>query len=318
VSYVLCVGEALIDFVAQSAVPDVGASEFFRRAPGGAVANVSVGIARLGGSVRFVGSLSEDSFGRFLKRTLVREKVNIDGVRTVSAATTLAFVARGERGARDFFFVRTPGADSLVETADISEQTIASARVVHFGGVLLSTEPARSACFGAANTARQTGALVSFDPNVRQSLWESSAVMRRVLLAGANASTLVKLSEDDARALAIEPSAVSKLLNETTRAVILTRAERGAAFVTLGTGLQEVPAPDIDPVDTTGAGDAFMAALLWRLERYGYELTPAALADAVRYGCAAGAVACLTEGAIPSLPTVAALEAMMARLPHSS
>jgi fructokinase len=318
VSYVVCVGEALIDFVAQSKVPDIGASEFFRRAPGGAVANVSVGIARLGGNVRFVASISDDSFGNFLKRTLMHEQVNIDNVRTVNDATTLAFVARGERGARDFFFIRTPGADSRLEAADITAQTLAGARVVHFGGVLLSSEPARSACFEAARSARQSGALVSFDPNVRESLWESFAVMRRVLLAGIQSTTLLKLSEDDARALGIEPSDVSKLLNQTTRAVVLTRAERGAAFVTLGTDLQEVPAPDIDPIDTTGAGDAFMAALLWRLERYGYELTPAALADAVRYGCAAGAVACLTEGAIPSLPTVAALEAMMARLPHSS
>jgi fructokinase len=316
VSFVLCVGEALIDFVAQAAVGDIGASEFFHRAAGGAVANVAVGIARLGGDARFVGAVGEDSFGRYLIRTLARENVNVDGVRVVNTATTVAFVARGEHGERDFFFVRNPGADSQINVADLNAKEIARARALHFGGVLLSSEPARSACFAAATTARTAGALVSFDPNVRESLWSSHEEMRRVTLAGCAAATLVKLSEDDATALGLEPSNVGVLLNDTTKAVILTRAARGAAFAIPGHQLEEVPTAPIEPVDTTGAGDASMAAILWRLRSFHDALTKDALADAVRAGCAAGALACLTEGAIPSLPNAAQVQTMLARLPH--
>jgi fructokinase len=314
-SAILCVGEALIDFVAQTGVADVGASEFFRRAAGGAVANVAVGIARLGGDVGFIGTLGDDSFGRYLRRTLAFEKVNINGVRMVTAATTLAFVARGAHGERDFFFVRTPGADSRLEPSDIGQE-ISGARVLHFGGVLLASEPARSACFAAAAAARPH-ALVSFDPNVRETLWTSREEMRRTLLAGCSAATLVKLSEDDALALGIEPSNVGALLNETTKAVILTRAQRGAAFVIAACEPVDVATACVEPVDTTGAGDAFTAAALWRLNAYDYRISFQALLDAVRYGCAAGALATLVEGAIPALPDAAQVEAMLARLPRS-
>jgi fructokinase len=316
-SAILCVGEALIDFVAQTGVADVGASEFFRRAAGGAVANVAVGIARLGGDVGFIGTLGDDAFGRYLRRTLASEKVNINGVRMVSAATTLAFVARGTHGERDFFFVRTPGADSRLEPSDIGGQEISGARVLHFGGVLLASEPARSACFAAAAAARPH-ALVSFDPNVRETLWTSREEMRRTLLTGCSAATLVKLSEDDALALGIEPSNVGALLNETTKAVILTRAQRGAAFVIAAREPVDVATARVEPLDTTGAGDAFTAAALWRLNAYDYRISFQAVLDAVRYGCAAGALATLAEGAIPSLPDATQVEAMLARLPPSS
>jgi sugar/nucleoside kinase (ribokinase family) len=226
--------------------------------------------------------------------------------------------ARGERGARDFFFVRNPGADSQLDVADIDGRAMSNAGVLHFGGVLLATEPARSACFAAAAAARRDGVLISFDPNVRTSLWESPHEMRRILRAACAASNLVKLSEDDAQSLDIGPSAVGELLNETTRAVIVTRAEHGAAFVTRQNSLREVSAPRVEPVDTTGAGDAFMAAVLWRLAFHDRRLAYDVLLDSVRYGCAAGAVATLTEGAIPSLPTLPQLESMMARLPQEA
>lgn len=316
-SFILCVGEALIDFVAQSPVADVGSSELFRRAAGGAVANVAVGIVRLGGDAHFAGTISSDAFGHYLVRTLAHEGVNVDGVRSVAEATTLAFVARGERGERDFLFVRNPGADSCLDLADLDARQLSRARGLHFGGVLLATEPARSACLGAAAAALRAGALVSFDANVRANLWASEDELRRVTLAGCARATLVKLSEDDARELAIDISNASGLLNETTRVVVLTRGERGASTWIHGERI-DTPAPAVEPIDTTGAGDAATAGILVRLLHMNNELNVASLTDAVRFGCAAGALACLREGAIPSLPTAAAVEAMLARSAHPS
>ncbi len=312
-SFILCVGEALIDLVAQSHLADVGSSELFRRAAGGAVANVAVGIARLGGASHFAGTISSDAFGRYLVRTLAHEGVNVDGVRTVDDATTLAFVARGEHGERDFLFMRNPGADSRLDVADIDARQLSRARVLHFGGVLLSTEPARSACLGAASAALRAGALVSFDANVRTRLWRSPEEMRSVTLAGCARATLVKLSEDDARELWAGSTDASVLLSETTRVVILTCGERGATTWTRRGEKFDTAAPVVEAIDTTGAGDAATAGILFRLLHMNDPFAPAALEDAVRYGCAAGALACLREGAIPSLPTAAAVEALLAR-----
>ncbi|HEV2037104.1 MAG TPA: carbohydrate kinase [Candidatus Eremiobacteraceae bacterium] len=315
-SFTLCVGEALIDFVAQSTIGDVGGSELFRRAAGGAVANVAVGIARLGGAAHFAGTLGHDTFGRFLLRTLALENVNVDGVRTVDEHTTLAFVARGEVGARDFFFLRNPGADSQLAPSDISSHELAQARMLHFGGVLLSSDPGRSTCLFAAAAAKQAGALVSFDPNARPALFASSDELKHWLVAGCANAHLVKLSEDDLQELGMQLADAPTLINETTRAVIVSRGARGCHWIDAAGESGDVAAPRVDVVDTTGAGDAMMAAILWRLEQaHSATLSAAALADAARYGCAAGALACLREGAIPALPTAAALEAMLSRVP---
>jgi len=315
-SFVLCVGEALIDFVAQTRVNDVGASELFRRAAGGAVANVAVGIARLGGDVHFAGSLSRDAFGRFLVRTLAHENVNVDDVRIVDTPTTLAFVARGDRGARDFFFLRNPGADSQLSMTDIYAHELAHARGLHFGGVLLSSDPARSTCLAAAASARRAGALVSFDPNARPQLFETADEMRRWLIAGCAQSDLVKLSEDDLAGLGMRPADAGKLINDITRAVIVSRGERGCVWMNAAGESGEVESPRVNVVDTTGAGDAMMAAILWRLgQTHDARFSGDTLADAARYGCAAGAFACMREGAIPSLPTAAELETLRSRLP---
>lgn len=314
-SYTLCVGEALIDLIAQTRLADVGSSEFFRRAAGGAVANVAVGIARLGGSAHFCGTLSRDAFGRFLLRTLAHENVNVDGVRVVDMATTLAFGARGDDGEREFLFLRNPGADSQLSMADIYANELAHARIVHFGGVLLASEPARSTCLAAGASARRAGAFVSFDPNARPALFSSRDEMTRWLLMGCAAAHLVKLSEEDLEALGTTPGDPSRLFNEITRAVIVTRGARGCRWMTADGESGDIAAPRIEAIDTTGAGDAAMAAILWRLGAT--DTTPptaGALAEAARYGCAAGAEACLHEGAIPSLPRLEDLEAMLPRL----
>ena len=315
-TYTLCVGEALVDFIAQAQVGDVGASEVFRRAPGGAPANVAVGIARLGGVAHFAGTVSRDAFGRFLLRVLAHENVGVDGVRLVDAHTTLAFVARGDQGQRDFVFIRDPGADSCLTASDITASEIEHARILHFGGVLLSSEPARSACLAAAACARAASRLVSFDVNARPALFASPQTMRAALFAGCSGAHLVKLSEEDLLALGLRLEQAADLIGGTTRAVVVSRGAAGCRWFFEGTHAGEIAAPALEPVDTTGAGDAMMAAILWRLAgAYDARLSTSALADAARYGCAAGAVACLREGAIPSLPSRPELDVMLSRVP---
>jgi sugar/nucleoside kinase (ribokinase family) len=314
-SATLCVGEALIDFVAETKNGDVGASDTFHRAAGGAVANVAVGIARLGGTAHFAGTISRDAFGRFLLRTLAREGVDVSGVRAVDEHTTLAFVARTDDGDRGFEFFRDPGADSRLVSGDVSTAAIESSAIVHFGGVLLSSEPARSACIAVTAAARAAGKLVSFDPNARPSLFASATALKRSLLQGCAAAHLVKLSEEDLDALGMQLAQAPQLLGETTRAVIVSRGARGCMWWCDGRQ-GSVRAPEVTVVDTTGAGDAMTAAVLLSLgTHHGARVTAETVADAARAGCAAGAVAVQRVGAIPSLPTQSELREMLSRVP---
>ena len=314
-SYCLCIGETLIDFIAQAGIGDVGASEFFQRAAGGAVSNVAVGIARLGGDARFCGALSHDSFGRFLLRTLAHENVGVDGVRLVDAATTLAFVARGDQGQRDFVFLRNPGADSLLASADVDDDAVAHARALHFGGVLLASEPARTTCLQAARTAHAHGVLVSFDPNARPALFSSADDMIGALREGCKLASVLKLSEEDLSALGISPKDLMTLFNEVTEAIVVTNGPAPVHWFLRSGDAGSVTPPKVTVVDTTGAGDAMMAALLWRLIwTHGNRLNAASLSDAVRYGCAAAAYKCQHEGAIRSMPRMEQLGDLLAQV----
>lgn len=309
---IVCVGETLIDFLAQSEVADIGQSELFKRAAGGAVSNVAVGVARLGGDAAFVGAIGSDSFGRFLLQTLAHENVNVDATRFVPANTSLAFVARGPQGARDFEFVRSPGADSLLLADDLNAKLIERARVVHFGGVLLSAEPGASASMQAAMLGHKGGAIVSFDPNARPSLFASAEAMRAALRAACAQSHVVKCSLDDLRAMGLQRAAVGELLSGITSAVIVTDGAQPTHWYLKDGASGRRDPPSVKPVDTTGAGDAFMAALLVRLlDHHDAKITAESIDDAVRFANAAGALATMKEGAIPSLPRRSDVEALL-------
>jgi fructokinase len=310
VSRIICVGETFVDLLAQPEIADVGASEYFARAAGGAVSNVAIGIARLGGSAAFVGTVSRDPLGKFLVRTLAHENVNVDGVRVVDAATCVIMVARGPGGSRDFYPLNSPGAEMLLAPQDLDRAVLAKAQCVHFGGVVLAAEPARSACMTAARIGGERG-LVSFDPNVRPRIFADRAEMHRVILDACHAAHLVKCSEEDLAALGFETNDPAQLLQGATRAAVVTMGSNGCRWATADGG-GGAAAPPIAPTDTTGAGDAFMAALLWRLcDPNPARIGAPEIGDAVRWAVVAGALACEKEGAIASLPHAGELEAML-------
>jgi fructokinase len=310
-SRIVCVGETFVDLLAETEIADVGASEYFRRAAGGAVSNVSIGIARLGGNVSFVGTVGRDPMGRFLLRTLAHENVNVDGVRSVDAATSVVLVSRGPGGARDFYPLNSPGAESLLATGDLDENMLRTAQCVHFGGVTLAAEPSRSACMTAAQIGAASG-IVSFDPNVRPRMFAGHAEMRIITGRACEAASIVKCSEEDLALLGSEDDDPAALLRGSTQAAVVTHGPDGCRWATADGGAGRAGAPRVNVVDTTGAGDAFMAGLLWRLcSAHQAKISATAMSDAVRWATAAGALACTAVGAIPSLPRFEELEAML-------
>jgi len=307
----VCVGEAFVDLIGEPEIADLGASEHFRRAAGGAVSNVAIGIARLGGSVAFVGAVGRDPFGKFLIGTLAHEGVDVDGMRAVDAPTPVIFVTRGPNGAREFFPMNCPGADTLLSAADLDRTQLGRARCVHFGGVTLAAEPGRTACMTAAIGA--ANALVSFDPNARPAIFPDRADMRRILTEACQAAHLVKCSRDDLIAMGVDADDPAALLRGATRVAVVTYGVDGCRWATKDGRGGTAAAPRTRAIDTTGAGDAFMAALLWRIcDAHDGDVGPTSVADAVRWAAAAGAIACTREGAIAALPRRAELETVLA------
>src|SRR3954454_1883743 len=195
---VVCLGEALIDFVADTTGVSLAECPGFRKEPGGAPANVAVGLARLGVPASFVGKVGDDPFGRFLRDTFAEAGVDTGPMILSSEARTgLAFVSLMANGERDFMFYRNPSADMLLRWDEVPESLFVGARVLHHGSITLIGEPSRTATVVAAAHAREAGCLVSYDVNLRLPLWESETAARAGVKDGLTGADIIKVSEEE-------------------------------------------------------------------------------------------------------------------------
>ena len=307
---VVCLGEILVDFVAREAGVSVGEAASFQRVMGGAPANVAVGVSRLGRSSAFLGCVGDDPFGCFLTAELRAEGVDVAGLQTTAAArTSLAFVSLDAAGERSFVFFRQPGADMLLAAAQLDRARLSRARIFHFGSFSLSAEPAASATREALRLARAGGALSSYDPNLRLHLWPDAEAARRAILPLIDQADILKLSAEELPILTVDGDARS-LWRNSLRALIVTDGGRGARLIT-PSGDWRAPGFRVRTVDTTGAGDAFVAALLARLAEQPNALA-AAPEETLRYACAAGALATTARGATTAMPTQKAIQQLLA------
>jgi len=313
---VVCLGEVLIDFVSLRSGVDLAHAPGFQRAAGGAPANVAVGIARLGGRAGFVGKVGRDPFGEFLCATLRGFGVDVAGlVFEESALTTLAFVSLTAGGERDFVFYR--GADMLLRSDEVDGRVVSAAGLFHFGSVSLSREPCRSTTIAAAEAARRAGCLVSFDINLRPALWAGEAEARQVVADVLPMVDLAKMNDDELAAFAGGvplPEACRRIRARGPRIVVVTLGRRGCFYQReLDEGF--VAGFRVRAIDTTGAGDAFMAAVLCGLARGGVgnvlDGGRDELRRVLRMANAAGALATTRRGAIPALPTRRRLDQLL-------
>ena len=317
---VIALGELLIDFTPYGHSGQ--GQTLFERNPGGAPANVLAALSKLGRRTAFVGAVGGDAFGRFLADTLKREAINVDGlVLTEEAHTTLAFVHLDDCGDRSFTFYRKPGADIMLKLENIDLEAIARTKIFHFGSISLTHEPARTATLETAAYARSKGILVSYDPNLRMSLWPGKEQAREAILAGMHLADVVKVSEEELLFLTgtSELEAGSRQLMEQFGLKLLfitlgaegsfCRASSGGdgAYVTARHEGYEVKV-----VDTTGSGDAFFGGVLHRLLEESHPLnaswTEEKLERLLAFANAMGALTATGKGAIPSLPTLGAVE----------
>ena len=290
----------------------------FTARPGGAPANVAVAVAKLGAEAAFVGRLGEDLFGEFILRALEAVGVDTSAIlrQPPPTRTTLAFVEVSENGDREFTFYRSvPAADELLSPEDIKRESLSGASFVNFGSIPLIKEPVRSATLRFAELANEMDIPVAFDVNLREHLWESVEIARQTVAPVLDLSSVAKLSDDElSPILGVEDpeEAAEVLLDRGVSLVLVSMGGEGAFYATREFG-GSLPRFEIDKVvDTTGAGDAFLAATLTHLsENPGWLSDEAVVREAVRRGTAAGALACTDYGATRALPTREELERFM-------
>lgn len=321
---VVSIGEILIDFVGSPQGRPLAEVTEFRRAAGGGPANVAVGVARLGGRAGFIGKVGRDAFGDHLRRVLLENGVDTRGLlHDNEANTTLVFVALNEKAVPEFVFFRHGTADTRLDSAELPRNVLADTHILHFSSVSLTVEPARSATLEAVRIARAAGAIISFDPNLRLSLWPNVTKARQELLEAIKLADVVKLNDGELRFLLgseIETldSEAAALLARGPSLVAITLGEQGALLAGRR-GKVRLPAWPVKAVDTTGAGDAFMAGMLVMLAKaikQGVDTTAlnsAWLERLGRWGNAAAALTCTRPGVMPALPTKEEVENMVTR-----
>jgi fructokinase len=317
---VVCVGEALVDFLPESAGRRVAEVEKWVRCSGGSPANVAVGLARLGARSALVGCVGKDEFGDFLRQSLAQEGVDVSRLRqTDEGKTGLVFVSLTERGERSFSFYRTRAAELFLGARDVDPAFLLRARAMHCGTNSLLWPDARAAVFEMVGRMREAGRIICCDPNLRLHLWadpgELQAVLRRVLPD----CSVVKLSEEETGFVTGSTDVAGALWHLHRLGVplpVVTRAEKGACFLWEGR-VQEVPAPPAKVVDTTGAGDGFTAAFLYGITRLYADdaaLRAARVEDLralATFGCAVGTAVTEGLGAVKQLPRLGAVEALL-------
>jgi sugar/nucleoside kinase (ribokinase family) len=313
----LCLGELLVDFC-QTGTNGSG-YPVYEANPGGAPANVAVALARWGLRSGFIGKVGRDALGRFLAATLEETGVDCGHLLFSDRPTTMAMVSTGDGGERSFDFLRNGAADTDLQPAELEPQWVGATRIFHFGSVSLTTDPVRSATLAAVDQARAGGALISFDPNLRPALWASLAEAREWMLRGAQGADVIKVSEEEltfllgGEDLPLEPAARRFHRETGAQLLFVTLGANGCLWVN-AQGSGAVPAPRVNPVDTTGAGDAFVAGVIYRLIRSGQPLAtlkPENLEAMVRFANAAGALTTEKRGAIPALPHLDAITALL-------
>ena len=324
---ILCFGEALIDFLALPSEAEAGANgRRFLEQAGGAPANVAVGIVRLGGNARFAGMLSSDMFGDFLLAQFTRFGVDTRFIRrTDQARTALAFVSLDAHGERSFNFYRPPAADLLFRPGDFDPDAFAGLGAFHVCSNSLTEAASADTTLHGMRQAAAADVLVSMDLNLRPALWPDGADPGPMLWRALELAQLVKLSAEELEVLSRdggEQAVIARLFSHAARAVLVTDGPAPIRWFTRASS-GTAPAFTVDAVDTTAAGDAFVAGLLLRLVERGVDGSRLAAAfedaslrvDLLQHAAAAGALATTRHGAFAAMPDRAQLRALLETAP---
>ena len=313
---VVAMGELLVDFI-QNGCSEKG-NPIFEANPGGAPCNVLAMLSRLGYSTAFIGKVGEDYFGRMLGKTIRETGISDEGLlydRNVN--TTLALVHTLPGGERDFSFYRKPGADIMLTDEEVNRKLIDECRVFHFGSLSLTNEPAAAATKAAVAYAKSAGKLISFDPNLREPLWEKEEQAKEAIWYGIGECDVLKIADNEIKWLTgkedfdegvhlIKERSNVKLVN-------VTLGSEGSLAYYMDQKVYGRPFLSDRTIDTTGAGDTFCACVISFLLEHGLDvLEQEDLDRMLSFANAAASIVTTRKGAIRSMPDREEVNALFA------
>ena len=278
--------------------------------PGGAPANVAVGIARLGGTSGFIGRVGDDPFGALMQRTLLTEGVDITYLKQDEwHRTSTVLVDLNDQGERSFTFMVRPSADLFLETTDLP--CWRHGEWLHLCSIALSAEPSRTSAFTAMTAIRHAGGFVSFDPNIREDLWQDEHLLRLCLRQALQLADVVKLSEEEWRLISGKTQNdrdICALAKEYEIAMLLVTKGAEGVVVCYRGQVHHFAGMSVNCVDSTGAGDAFVAVLLTGLSSTGLSTDEREMRRIIDLAQRCGALAVTAKGAMTALPCRQELE----------
>ena len=278
--------------------------------PGGAPANVAVGIARLGGTSGFIGRVGDDPFGALMQRTLLTEGVDITYLKQDEwHRTSTVLVDLNDQGERSFTFMVRPSADLFLETTDLP--CWRHGEWLHLCSIALSAEPSRTSAFTAMTAIRHAGGFVSFDPNIREDLWQDEHLLRLCLRQALQLADVVKLSEEEWRLISGKTQNdrdICALAKEYEIAMLLVTKGAEGVVVCYRGQVHHFAGMSVNCVDSTGAGDAFVAGLLTGLSSTGLSTDEREMRRIIDLAQRCGALAVPAKGAMTALPCRQELE----------
>ncbi|CAD5556187.1 aminoimidazole riboside kinase [Escherichia coli] len=278
--------------------------------PGGAPANVAVGIARLGGTSGFIGRVGDDPFGALMQRTLLTEGVDITYLKQDEwHRTSTVLVDLNDQGERSFTFMVRPSADLFLETTDLP--CWRHGEWLHLCSIALSAEPSRTSAFTAMTAIRHAGGFVSFDPNIREDLWQDEHLLRLCLRQALQLADVVKLSEEEWRLISGKTQNdrdICALAKEYEIAMLLVTKGAEGVVVCYRGQVHHFAGMSVNCVDSTGAGDAFVAGLITGLSSTGLSTDEREMRRIIDLAQRCGALAVTAKGAMTALPCRQELE----------
>lgn len=306
-SIICAIGELLIDFTPMG-LSNQG-NNIYEQNPGGGPANVAVATSMLGLPTSFIGKVGNDGFGHELKQAMMEKKVDVSSLAmTDKCHTTLAFVHLDDDGDRSFTFYRKSGADILLSEDDIDFLLIDDCQLLHFSSVSLTDEPSRSTTIKAVKYAKEKGKLISYDPNLRELLWDNLETAKEVITSMLPFADILKISEEELLFLTGEENMVTgckKLQQLGITLIFTTLGKKGSMFLYKDlTGNDKTY--DVKVTDTTGCGDSFMGAIIYKVMNREMRLVDISLEELHEisdFANGAGSLTAMKKGGVPAMPT---------------
>lgn len=305
---VVALGELLIDFT-ENGFSKQG-NMILEANPGGAPCNVLAMLQNLGKRTAFIGKVGKDHFGYILRDTLRDIGISTENlIEDAEAPTTLAFVHTRQDGEREFSFYRNPGADMLLNKREINSNLISQSKIFHFGTLSFTSECAKEATCYAIDCAKEANIIISFDPNVRMSLWDDSGKMKRAMDYGMQNCSILKISDDELVFFTDKHNyddAIAVIMQRYPNIIMicLTLGKEGSVAYYNGMKIYAKSFRQDNTIETTGAGDTFMGCVLNYILEKGLEgLEENEIQEMLKFANAAASIITTKRGALRVMPT---------------